>query len=44
MLQHNPIVEKMKKGLVGKVLGKIKELSEEDRRLFWVSGSNSALF
>jgi molecular chaperone HtpG len=34
MLQHNPIVEKMKKGLVGKVLGKIKELSDEDPKAF----------
>ena len=30
MLQHNPIIEKIKKGLVGKVLGKLKELSEQD--------------
>lgn len=34
MLQHNPIVEKMKKGLTGKVLGKLKELSEEDPKAF----------
>lgn len=30
MLQHNPIVEKMKKTLVSKVLGTLKEMAEND--------------
>ena len=34
MLQHNPIIEKIKKGLVGKVLGKLKELSEQDPKAY----------
>jgi molecular chaperone HtpG len=34
MLQHNPTVEKIKKALVAKVLGKLKELSEEDKKVF----------
>jgi molecular chaperone HtpG len=34
MLQHNPTVEKIKKALVAKVLGKLKELSEEDQKAF----------
>jgi molecular chaperone HtpG len=34
MLQHNPIVEKIKKALVGKVLGKLKEFSEQDPKAY----------
>ncbi len=34
MLQHNPTVEKIKKALVAKVLGKLKELSEEDKKAY----------
>jgi molecular chaperone HtpG len=34
VLQHNPLVEKIKKALVAKVLGKLKELSEEDPKVY----------
>ncbi len=38
MLQHNPIMEKMKKNLVVKVLGKLKEMAEnspDQFKTFW---------
>jgi molecular chaperone HtpG len=34
ILQHNPTVEKIKKALVGKVLAKLKELFEDDPKIF----------
>jgi molecular chaperone HtpG len=34
ILQHNPTVEKIKKALIAKVLGKFKELSEEDPKAY----------
>jgi molecular chaperone HtpG len=34
VLQHNPIVEKIKRALVGKVLSKLKEFSEQDPKAY----------
>ncbi len=34
MLQHNPTVEKIKRSLIAKVLGKLKDLSEEDPKAY----------
>jgi molecular chaperone HtpG len=34
VLQHNPTVEKIKRALVGKVLSKLKEFSEEDPKAY----------
>ncbi len=39
MLQKNPVIEKIKKTLVGKILGKLKELAEnepETYKTFWM--------
>ncbi len=38
MLQHNPVIEKIRKSIVGKILGKLKEIAEnepEQYRTFW---------
>jgi molecular chaperone HtpG len=38
MLQHNPVIGKIKKAIVGKIFGKLKELSEnqpDDYKTFW---------
>ncbi len=38
MLQHNPVISKIKKAIVGKIFGKLQEMAEkspDDYRTFW---------
>ncbi len=39
MLQHNPVIERIRKSIIGKILGRLKEISESDPerfRTFWL--------